>query len=289
MSSEISSRSEVGKEVGNWLGPIIAYSSMLAVSLLFGIIASPFHIRGEVLAVIEQWVMYALPLLIIFLHITRFEGREDLWETVGVRKKNGFDSFVWAFALFVVFSAILALYWQGAISVFGIDPRDVIQTQFEGFPNWYFGYMLFASFFPVAFFEELIFRGFVLDRFLSKGPILAIVLSSLLFSSLHLWYAGFGFIGLPMFGGVFILAVNWSLVYWKTRSIIGVVIIHGLHNSTTYLEQLFGSGFSSFVSSIMFIVGILCLGYVLFDYLKDTFEEIRDLVGGSEEISKVTC
>lgn len=40
--------------------------------------------------------------------------------------------------------------------------------------------MFLGSFVPIAFTEELIFRGFVLDRFLVKGPVLAIIASSIL-------------------------------------------------------------------------------------------------------------
>lgn len=74
-----------------------------------------------------------------------------------------------------------------------------------------------------AILEELVFRGIILDSFLKNyKPGKAIVISALLFGIFHLnpWQLITGFI-LGLFMG-------W--IYWKTRSLLLCMLIHGIHN-----------------------------------------------------------
>jgi len=280
MSSRSASRSKARAAMRWWLGPVIAYLCMLAAMLLFGLVTTPFEISADVLTVVEQWIVYSIPLIIIYLHIRRVERRKKFWQSVGVHKKNMGQSIIWVFALFVIFTGIMAVYWQVATSAMGEDPRDAVDEHFETFPDWYFAYMFLASFFPVALSEELVFRGFTLDRFLTRGAIFAIVASSAMFASLHLWYAGFGLLALPLYGWVFLLATYWGIVYWKTRNIVGLVIIHGLNNVSLSVGCFFGGGAVNMMTSAMFIVGMACLGYLLIKYIRGVFREIEILVRG---------
>jgi len=86
--------------------------------------------------------------------------------------------------------------------------------------------MVFAA--PV--FEELIFRGIILEGLLKKySPVLSIMISSLLFGIVHLnpWQFITGFI-FGIFSG-------W--VYYKTRSLLLSVIIHATINLTGFLSR----------------------------------------------------
>lgn len=263
---------------------MVVYFTMLAAMLLFALVMTPFQISGDVLTVVEQWVVYAIPLIIIYLHVRRFERKKKFWQSVGVQRRNLVQSFIWLFALLVVFTGIMTLYWGAVTLAMGTNPQDVVTQHFETFPGWYFGYMFFASFIPVGLSEELIFRGFMLDRFLAKSPIFAILASSALFSSLHLWYAGFGLVGVPLYGGVFLLAVYWGTVYWKTRNIIGLVIIHGLTNVSLSVGHFFGSGAVAVMNSVLFTAGMVCLGYLFFKYIRGMFREIELLVKGRGKV-----
>jgi len=265
-----------------WLGPVVVYFCMLATMLLFMLLFMLLGIRGAGPTVFEQWITYAIPLAIVYLHVRRFERRRKFWGFVGVHKKNLRESFIWLFALWVVFTGILIAYWWAATRATGVDAQEEVSKHFEeNFPDWYFGYMFFASFVPVALVEELIFRGFTLDRFLARGPAFAIIASSLMFSSLHLWYAGFGpAVGMSLYGGVFLLAVYWGIVYWKTRNIVGLVVFHGLYNFTLSASHFFGAQAEVVMSAAMFAIGVVCLGYLIIKYIGGLFREIEALVKG---------
>ena len=286
MSSKDTSRSEPKAAKSWWLGPVVVYFCMLAAMLLFALVMTPFRISGDILTVVEQWAVYAIAIAFVYLHVRRFERRKKFWQSVGVRRKNLGQSIIWLFALLVIFTGIMALYWGVITSAMGTNPQEVVTEHFEQtFPDWYFAYMFFASFIPVGLSEELIFRGFTLDRFLAKGPLFAIVASSAMFSSLHLWYAAeFGFTGLPLYGGVFLLAVYWGIVYWKTRNIVGLMIFHGLTNVSLSVGHFFGSGAATAMNSVLFTTGMVCLGYLLFKYIRGMFKEIELLVRGKGKV-----
>lgn len=279
-----SSETKSKKAQGWWLGPVIVYLCMLGAMLLFSLILTPLKLSGNILTVLEQLTVYSITLIVVYLHVSRFEQRENFWESIGLRRKNLGQSLIWVFALFVVFTGILAIYWQTTTAIMGTDPRVLVTAHFEAFPDWYFAYAFFASFIPVALSEEIIFRGFMIDRFSVKGPIFAIVVSSLLFSSLHLWYAGFGVSGVPLYGGVFLLAVYWGIVYWKTGNIFGLIIMHGLNNISLSVTHFFGESALNVIESGIFLVGVICLGYLAIKYIRGLFEEIHHLVFGRGEI-----
>lgn len=236
----------------------------------------------EISDVISHTVTYSIALLVAYLHVTRFERRR-FWSSVGVRRQNAGWSVVWTFALSLVFTAILYFYWQAVQAVMGSDPQQQVQGFFAGSEEWYFVYLAFAFFFPVAFTEELVFRGFTIERFLVKGAIPAITLSSLLFTSLHLWYASFGLSALPLYGGLFIVAWWWGLAYYKTRNIFGVVLFHGLFNLGMVVEHFWSTPARAMLESSIFLFGVACLGYLIYIYLRGLFAEIEELVKPWEE------
>ena len=261
-----------------WLGPVIIYFCMLATMLLFVLLPAELA-RDFRVTIATQWIVYAVPLGIVYLHVRRYERKKKFWSSVGVRREKLGKSFIWLLALLVIFTGILTLYWEAAEWAVGADPQEEVSEYLEGtWPDWYFAYMFGAAFIPVAFSEELIFRGFVLDRFLVKGPVFAIVASSAMFSSLHLWYTGFGLVGTTLFGGVFLLAVHWGIVYYKTRNIAGLVFYHGLYNAMASVNHFWGAQPVAAITTAVFAAGMLCLGYFILRYIRRLFREIETLV-----------
>jgi len=232
----------------------------------------------EISDVVSHIFTYSVALLVMYLHVTRFERKKKFWSSIGLKRENAGWSLIWVFALSVIFTAILYFYWQVVQAMMGTDPQQEIQSFFGGSESWYFIYLAFAFFFPVAFTEEVTFRGFMIERFVVKGPLVAIGLSSLLFASLHLWYASFGVAALPLYGGLFLVAVWWGIVYYKTRNVIGLIVFHGLFNLGTVLEHFWSTSGRAALESTMFLVGIVCLGYLVFLYLRGLFTEIEELV-----------
>lgn len=227
--------------------------------------------------VFSHAITFSTALAVVYLHVTRFEG-EKFWPSVGLRRANAFRSLVWVFALWVIFSIALFFYWGGVKSLMGTDPQQEIQKFFKGAPDWYFIYLGFAFFFPVAFTEELIFRGFMIERFAVKGPVIAIALSAFLFTSLHLWYATFGVAAIPLYGGLFILSLLWGIVYWKTRNLFGLIVFHGLFNLGVTVTHFWGEGAGMMLGSAMFVAGVICILYLVFIYLRRLFAEMERLV-----------
>ncbi len=79
-----------------------------------------------------------------------------------------------------------------------------------------------ASFTIVPIMEELLFRGYLLNKWgESKGLIKAIFFSSLLFSILHM---DTGFIA------HFVSGIFYSFVYLKTRKLMIPILLHGFNN-----------------------------------------------------------
>ena len=82
-------------------------------------------------------------------------------------------------------------------------------------------------------FEELIFRGIILNGLLKRySPVLSIVVSSLLFAAVHLnpW----------QFVSAFILGLFIGWVYLRTKSISLAIIIHAFNNLAAILPELLG-------------------------------------------------
>lgn len=92
----------------------------------------------------------------------------------------------------------------------------------------------------VAFVEETIYRGLILNLFLGKGIRTAVLVSSLLFSLTHL---------LNLMGGqnltatllqlayAFLVGLSLALLFVRHRSLLPLIAFHFLHNFTQFLVQ----------------------------------------------------
>lgn len=233
----------------------------------------------EISDVFSHAVTFATAFGIVYLHVTRFERRK-LWPSVGLRREKMVDSIVWVFALSVIFTGLIYFYWSAVEILTGIDPESTVRGFFGAAEDWYFIYLGLAFFFPVAFTEEIVFRGFMIERFSGLGGTAAIAISGALFASLHLWYLSFGAVGLFFMVGLFLIAVWWGIAYYKTRNVAGLILFHGLYNLTqpgTVMEHFWPEGGAA-MQAAMFIFGVVCLGYLLFRYLRGLFMEMEELV-----------
>ncbi|MFN4133284.1 MAG: CPBP family intramembrane glutamic endopeptidase [Candidatus Hadarchaeales archaeon] len=233
----------------------------------------------EISDVLSHVVTFTTALVIVYLHTTRFEKRK-FWPSVGVRRERIVDSIIWVFALSVIFTVIIYFYWSAVQMFTGTSPESTMRGFFMASADWYFIYLGFAFFFPVAFTEEIVFRGFIIERLSPLGAAKAVVISAALFASLHLWYLSFGAAGIFFLGGLFLIAVWWGIVYHKTRNVAGLILFHGLYNVVqpgTVMEHFWPEGGVA-MQSLMFIFGVACLGYLIYLYLKKLFIEMEELV-----------
>jgi hypothetical protein len=105
-------------------------------------------------------------------------------------------------------------------------------------------------------FEELIFRGIILDGLLRKySPLKSIIISSLLFGLVHLnpW----------QFVGAFILGLFSSWVYYKTGKLTLSVIVHLVNNLIAFVGMLFSDSASYDKSLSEFYGGLTAMVLII--------------------------
>lgn len=226
------------------------------------------------LVIVGEWIVYLAPLFVIYYYIRSFDRGKKFWPSIGIKRKNLGKGLVWALAIFTVLIIVLAVYNQAVTWLMGKSPgEEVTERAEENWPEWYFAYFFFASFVLVGLFEEGIYRGFVLDRLMVKGAVFAILASSVLHTSLHLWYAGdFGVTGIPLYGSAFIFFAFFGFAYIKSRNIIGLALLHGLNNATLSMRHFFGSQLVGVIWLGVILAGALCLGYLAYGYLRERSE-----------------
>ncbi|CAM5219132.1 hypothetical protein UACE39S_03226 [Ureibacillus acetophenoni] len=136
-------------------------------------------------------------------------------------------------------------------------------------------YILSITLTPVM--EELLFRGYLFNKWgANQGVVKAMIFSSLLFSLLHF---NSGFIT-HFFNGIF-----YCLVYLKTKKLILPILLHAFNNfvagaviflpadNTTYevdklLESIKEMQFVLNVGTVLFIILIPIVCYILYQYYK---------------------
>lgn len=208
-----------------------------------------------------DWLGYFLPLFVVF----RFTRGRRFWDSVGVKREGLSSGFLWLLALFLLFSFLIALYGKAVAWILGKDPaEEVFERMKEELPTWYFVYFALASFLPVALVEEVTFRGFILRELLPMGAVKAILLSSLMHSLSHLWYAELGVLGLSMFGSAFLFSLWMGMVYVKTGNLVAPIFMHGLNNFSISLRFFLGEEVVEVLSLFLLFFGWLSLLYLLF-------------------------
>ena len=119
--------------------------------------------------------------------------------------------------------------------------------------------------------EEFLFRSIVIAEYESAGAFLAVVLSSLLFSMIHL-----DFVQLPTY---FYCGVILALVLYTTRSVFASVTVHLLNNIATLLFDrfVFRVAENAEGRSVLFSFILLCVLFVSLIFL---FMEAQRIYAG---------
>ena len=190
---------------------------------------------------------------VIFFAVYTFSFVLIIWYGLFRGKMSGIKKlFFFNHVPFVVYPILLVL--SLAVIVL-IDPLisliplpDVINKMFQDLfaAKSPFTILLLVVCAPV--FEELLFRGIILESFLHKySPQRAIFWSSILFGLIHLnpwqFIAAFA-------GG---LLIGW--VYWQTRSLYTSIFIHFIMNFFSFLVSLLESGDEGEMLSLMDTLG----------------------------------
>jgi len=252
-----------------WWEPLLLVWMASFAGLFFGSAVSVLTLPP-----VGEWFSYLIPLWAICWYVRSVEKRK-FWSSVGVKRENFTAGVIWAFAVFFILLFVLAAYDQLVVRLVGEDPQEKVVQHFEQTrPDWYFAYFFFFSFVPAGFCEEMFFRGFVLDRLLVRGSLFAILVSSALHTSLHMWYAELlGVLSLPLYGSAFITFVFFGLVYVKSRNVLGLVLLHGLNNASLSVRHFFGTTAAGIFWSVISAFGALCLAYLAYRSSKNRTHE----------------
>ncbi len=244
-----------------WYIPIVWLSFFLACRLIYPSNNPLIRIPNEILC-------YLLPLLVIWTF-----ARREFWRSVGLRRSNLKSSLLWSFSLYVVFSVVLVGVTSLTLHLTGMTSEQV-REEIEHYmrmttPSWYTGYLLVASFFPIAFSEELVFRGYILSLLRPFGP-LSILIPAALHASLHLWYLHLSIAPL-LFLQAFILFVWYGLIVYLSGNVFGAVLMHGLIDFISNLSRI-NEDYAMGVNTACLLLGIVSTMILLMSHFRRKME-----------------
>lgn len=179
-------------------------------------------------------MMTVLGLLVLYFSIKPHFPLPEGWFSVK-GKRNwviwGIGGYLAALPLMIGVSLINQQIWQGQG---GSNP--LLQTVLEEGDRLSLGMFFFTASVAAPFFEETLFRGFLLPSLTKYVPVWAsIVLSAFLFALAHLSLSEV----LPLA----VLGTVLGVVYTRSRSLLAPMLLHSLWNSVTMVGLfILGSG-----------------------------------------------
>jgi membrane protease YdiL (CAAX protease family) len=207
----------------------------LFVPLVFSVLLSLLTIqlpsgdvRFQAFSVLIRYVLVALgALLVLYFSIKRFFPLPDSWFSFRFQNKWflwGLGGYCAALPIVVLVSLINQQLWQGRG---GSNP--LLQQALESQDSVALGIFYLTAAIAAPFFEEVLFRGFLLPSLTRYLPVWgAILTSSLLFALAHLSLSEI----LPLTA----LGIVLGVVYTRSRSLLAPMLLHSLWNSGTLLS-----------------------------------------------------
>lgn len=161
------------------------------------------------------------------------------WRDLGLKLPKGWKKWAQtiglAIAAIVSVAAFMGFVLPLIVEFFGLVMPPEASDRFEFFlgkPLYFFSYLVGVVWFGAALGEELLMRGFVLNRFAdffgqgALGWSLALIIHAIIFGSLHAYQGMPGMIGTGVvaliFGGIYLIG---------KRNLLPVIIGHGVINT----------------------------------------------------------
>jgi membrane protease YdiL (CAAX protease family) len=186
------------------------------------------NVQIQALSVLVSYVLVALGAFsVLYFSIKRYLPLEQDW----FRFRFFSNWFLWglggyctALPIVVIVSLINQQLWNGQG---GSNP--LLELALESRDNIALGIFFFTAAIAAPFFEEFLFRGFLLPSLTRYLPVWgAIFLSSLIFAAAHLSLSEI----LPLTA----LGMVLGVVYTRSRNLLAPMLLHGLWNSGTLLS-----------------------------------------------------
>jgi membrane protease YdiL (CAAX protease family) len=207
------------------------FLGQIALPLLLGFIqfdASALTLRGKAYYVLASYAaMTAGGLLVLYLSLKSFFPLPQDWFRFNLGDRWflwGIGGYLVALPLVVIVSLINQEFWQGQG---GSNP--LLFLALEAQDKVVLAIFFFTASIAAPFFEEIMFRGFLLPSLTRYVPVwTAICLSSLLFAIAHLNLSEV----LPLA----MLGIILGVVYTRSRNLLASMLLHSLWNSGTLIS-----------------------------------------------------
>ena len=205
------------------------FFSLLPIQLAGG------SVRFQAFSVLLRYVVVAIGALsVLYLSIKRFFPLPEYWFRFNFKGNWflwGLGGYCAALPIVVVVSLINQQLWQGQG---GSNP--LLQLALESQDSVALGVFFVTAAIAAPFFEEILFRGFLLPSLTRYLPVWAAIgISGLLFAVAHLSLSEI----LPLTA----LGIVLGVVYTRSRNLLAPMLLHNLWNSGTLLSLfLLGSG-----------------------------------------------
>ncbi|NET01600.1 MAG: CPBP family intramembrane metalloprotease [Sphaerospermopsis sp. SIO1G1] len=186
------------------------------------------NIRIQAFLVLVSYLMVALgAFLVLYFSIKRYFPLPEDWFKFRLFSKWflwGIGGYCTALPIVVVVSLINQKLWQGQG---GSNP--LLQLVLESQDNIALLIFFFTAAVAAPFFEEFLFRGFLLPSLTRYVPVSgSIFISSLIFATAHLSLSEI----LPLTA----LGIVLGIVYTRSRNLLAPMLLHSLWNSGTLLS-----------------------------------------------------
>jgi len=207
------------------------FLGQIALPLLLGFIqfdASALSLRGKAYYVLVSYgAMTAGGLLVLYLSLKSFFPLPQDWFRFNLGDRWflwGIGGYLIALPLVVIVSLINQEFWQGQG---GSNP--LLFLALEAQDKVVLAIFFFTASIAAPFFEEIMFRGFLLPSLTRYVPVWAAIgLSSLLFAIAHLNLSEV----LPLA----MLGIILGVVYTRSRNLLASMLLHSLWNSGTLIS-----------------------------------------------------
>ncbi|MEH2065766.1 MAG: type II CAAX endopeptidase family protein [Nostoc sp.] len=207
------------------------FMGQIFVPLVISLLPIPrpiVDVRLQAFSVLVSYLLVALgALLVLYFSLKRFFPLPEFWFRFRFQDNWfwwGLGGYCTALPIVVVVSLINQQLWQGQG---GSNP--LLQLALESQDGVALGIFFFTAAIAAPFFEELLFRGFLLPSLTRYLPVWgAILISSLLFAIAHLSLSEI----LPLTA----LGIVLGVVYTRSRNLLAPMLVHSLWNSGTLLS-----------------------------------------------------
>lgn len=183
--------------------------------------------------------------------VTLFTRQNKIkWKEYGLQFPKGLKNWVIniLLAIMTVFivGLLIALIVKPLLENFGLtNPADVTDrfAFFMGKPIIFIGYLIGVVWFGAALGEELLFRGYLLNRLVDctgnnkSGIILALIIHATIFGILHIYQ---GLIGVIVTGCIAL--IFGSIYFTIKRKLFPLIIAHAIINSVSLIGLYLNDG-----------------------------------------------